>query len=835
MKKRFSQTVISGAVLLAALACTGMAQAAEKTVDGSNSEGFTAADGVIGNSLLIKDGANVSGSLYGAYNNGDTTAQDITVDMSGGTITKTLYGGSGGSADGIKVTVSGGLITNDLTGFDSYGGSAKNISLDVSGSAEVGGRVIGANNVGEADDVTVKTTGGTLNRVYGVYSSGFTTSVQNTVLEIGGDVVIGGTNKPYAEVIAVRATPNGTVANNVLKITGGKITGTIGSSVNQSTKVAAVDVGVPTQSGGFLKIQGNRLEISGGSISNAYVFGVNSSFSTTNPIEVSDTTVEISGGEVNAGVVAAVSAYADKNTVNNSTVSISDGTISAKGIYGTYVDRPGVTSEVGASTINISGGTFTLTTGQSSITVAGFGTDYGSPTAQGTTEINLDGSAHSDGLDLGALAFSGTNSTSAAMNVAGNITASTSITDFNTISLDKGATLAAGKLSQTKDKDTPTQIYLQDTSNKITIGTLNADLSVNGSGEMNDAGENAQASINAVKDAITVTDEASSTGSIKKIELAEGELAGKVVAKDTGNGLQITEQAANSKQQAYQSLRALQTLQWRHELNDLTKRMGELRTSPAGVGSWARLYGSEQEYGPQSMTMRNTSIQVGTDSDLGGGWKVGGAFSYTDGSADYSLGDADTKAWSLGIYGTWLGEDGQFVDLMAKYHRLSTDFRLNNYDGSYDNNAFSVSAEYGWHLKLSELGFVEPQVELTYGRIMGDDFNAGTSVRVEQKDLEALIGRAGLRAGFYLPQNKGTVYARVSGAYDFLGDEEYTARAGNRTETFKTDLGGAWVEYAVGANFNLTDRCYTYVDLERTSGGETQENWRWNLGLRYVW
>lgn len=832
MKKRFSQTVISGAVLLAVLACTGMAQAAEKTVDGNNSEGFTAADGVIGNTLLIKDGANVSDNLYGAYNNGDTTAQNITVDMSGGTISKNLYGGWSGYADGIKVTVSGGQITNDLTGFDSYGGSAKNISLDVSGSAEVGGRVIGANNVGEADGVTVKASGGSLYRVYGVYGSGLTSSVKNTLLEIGGDVAIGGTNKPYAEVIAVRATPNGIVANNVLKITGGTITGTIASSGTPNTKVAAVDIGVRAIGTGPLQIQGNRLEISGGTISNANVYGVDTWYSSSQSVEVSDTTVEISGGEVNAGVVAAVSAYTDKSKVNNSTLSISDGTISAKGIYGTYVDRPGVTSEVGASTINISGGTFTPTTGQSSIKVAGFGTDYGSPTAQGTTEINLDGSAHSDGLDLGALAFSGTNSTSAAMNVAGNITASTSITDFNTISLAKGATLATGRLSQTKDTDT--QIYLQDTSNKITIGTLNADLVINGSGEMNDAGENAQASINAAKDAIIVTDEQSS-GTIKKIELTEGELAGKVVAVVTDNGFQITEQAANSKQQAYQSLRALQTLQWRHELNDLTKRMGELRTSPAGVGSWARLYGSEQEYGPQSMTMRNTSIQVGTDGDLGGGWKVGGAFSYTDGSANYNLGDADTKAWSLGIYGTWLGEDGQFVDLMAKYHRLSTDFRLNNYDGSYDNNAFSVSAEYGWHLKLSELGFVEPQVELTYGRIMGDDFNAGTSVRVEQKDLDTLIGRAGLRAGFYLPQNKGTVYARVSGAYDFLGDEEYTARAGNRTETFKTDLGGAWVEYAVGANFNLTDRSYAYVDLERTSGGETQENWRWNLGLRYVW
>ena len=49
------------------------------------------------------------------------------------------------------------------------------------------------------------------------------------------------------------------------------------------------------------------------------------------------------------------------------------------------------------------------------------------------------------------------------------------------------------------------------------------------------------------------------------------------------------------------------------------------------------------------------------------------------------------------------------------------------------------------------------------------------------------------------------------------------------------DLGGAWVEYAVGANFNLTDNAYTYVDLERTSGGEVTENWRWNVGFRYVW
>ena len=63
-----------------------------------------------------------------------------------------------------------------------------------------------------------------------------------------------------------------------------------------------------------------------------------------------------------------------------------------------------------------------------------------------------------------------------------------------------------------------------------------------------------------------------------------------------------------------------------------------------------------------------------------------------------------------------------------------------------------------------------------------------------------------------------------------------TARAvgGHGQNYIYEDLGGSWVEYGVGANFNLTDRTYTYVDLERNSGGEIKENWRWNVGLRHV-
>lgn len=258
--------------------------------------------------------------------------------------------------------------------------------------------------------------------------------------------------------------------------------------------------------------------------------------------------------------------------------------------------------------------------------------------------------------------------------------------------------------------------------------------------------------------------------------VTQGAVKGAITETYDENGELLSRTVAeNTRLDAYGSVAALSIMQWRHEMNDLTKRMGELRTSPEGIGSWARIYGSEQEYGSQNLTAKNTSVQIGADTDIGNGWKVGAAFTYTDGSADYDLGDADNKAYGLGVYGTWMAENGQFVDLIAKYSRLDTDFKLEGMNGSSDNNAFSVSAEYGWHLRLGEFGFFEPQAEVTYGYIQGDKFHTSNGVEIDQDDFESLIGRIGFRTGFHFPKDKGLIYARVSGLHDFKGDFDSTA------------------------------------------------------------
>ena len=355
------------------------------------------------------------------------------------------------------------------------------------------------------------------------------------------------------------------------------------------------------------------------------------------------------------------------------------------------------------------------------------------------------------------------------------------------------------------------------------------DLTLEASGSANDQFASADQTLEALSDKINVSNAPAEGFDLVAQEGALSDAAtGTLNADGTVSDITVTK---NTKIEAYNSIAALSAFQWRHDMNDLTKRMGELRTSPEGVGAWARIYGSEQEHG--GIQAKNTSIQVGSDVDVGAGWKVGAAFTYTDGKADHDLGNADNKSYGLGIYGTWFADNGQFVDLIAKYSRMDTDFTADSMTGGFDNNAYSVSAEYGWHVKLGQFAFVEPQAEVTYGQVLGDTFTAGNGVKVEQDDFDAFIGRIGVRAGFHFPDNKGVIYMRASVLHDFEG--ESSARLSRETaQTVSTDLGGTWYEMGVGANFNVTDNTYTYVDLEKTSGGEVDQNWRWNIGVRHT-
>lgn len=162
---------------------------------------------------------------------------------------------------------------------------------------------------------------------------------------------------------------------------------------------------------------------------------------------------------------------------------------------------------------------------------------------------------------------------------------------------------------------------------------------------------------------------------------------------------------------------ALSLMTWRAEMNDMNKRMGELRDSKGEHGIWARMVRGRTEYG--SVSNQYNQYQLGYDRTLGteNTWTLGGAVTYTEGDSAYGAGSAENKHTGFALYGSKLNGDGSFLDLIAKYARLDDDYKTIWGNGSGDANGFSVSAEYGKRFTQDTGFWVEPQAELTYGRV----------------------------------------------------------------------------------------------------------------------
>ena len=314
----------------------------------------------------------------------------------------------------------------------------------------------------------------------------------------------------------------------------------------------------------------------------------------------------------------------------------------------------------------------------------------------------------------------------------------------------------------------------------------------------------------------------------------EGNIRGAVTSGYDADGNLSTHQAKNVKLADYGALNSMTFVQWRNEINHLTKRLGDIRASESSIGAWARVYGGESQWKSNSeIEMDHTTIQVGADYRINNHWIVGGAFSYTDSDADLVKGQAKGDSYSLAAYATYMADGGSYLDLIARYGYLDNEMTSGNMSVDTQSNAFSLSVETGHMFRIMEQAYIEPQIEVTYGFISGDDATASNGVRLDQDDFQSLITRVGVRTGFEFPEKAGTIYAMLSYSYDFLGDADGTASQGGLHEALNEDLGGGWVSYGIGAQFKLGDNAFAYGELERTSGGEIDNPYLFNVGFRW--
>ena len=372
--------------------------------------------------------------------------------------------------------------------------------------------------------------------------------------------------------------------------------------------------------------------------------------------------------------------------------------------------------------------------------------------------------------------------------------------------------------------------------NKMSIGTVADSISVtvNGSGEIADAIYGGDATAQDLADVVTTGTGDSEKSAASQITTDEGIIAGKITADVNADGkITNTVYTKNTTNLGLSNLAAINLMTWRQENNDMNKRLGELRDSKGEHGVWARMVRGEVEY--ESIQNQYNYYQIGYDEKLSTdpNWTVGMFLTRTEGNSTFRTGSAENNHTGVGVYGSYLKDDGSFIDLVAKYARIDSDFNANGGVGSgdYNTNGYSISAEYGKRFEQGNGFWIEPQVELTYGTVGAVDYTTSNGAKVRQEGMDSLVGRVGFSLGKDI--KAGNIYARASYLYDFDGETEVTMSHSGISDVYEQDLGGGWFEVGVGTNINLSDATHLYFDVEKTYGGDVATPWQWSAGIRY--
>ena len=304
----------------------------------------------------------------------------------------------------------------------------------------------------------------------------------------------------------------------------------------------------------------------------------------------------------------------------------------------------------------------------------------------------------------------------------------------------------------------------------------------------------------------------------------------------------------------------------------------------AWAETWHGRFNSKGDYG-RSVGQSYTGMMVGYDKMLnkeyGGGNIYTGVYAARlDGSSHTpSQGRGDQEGSGFGIYGSWVGQKGHYIDAEVSAVKLKNDYHFygNNgkglqqliytptgtNDGGADttgngtygnvkgeNNtwAYGLGLRYG---KRSDRGSVwfDPHVSVYAGHIDKDSYTLSNDLIVNTKDWDSLVGKAGITVGKQLAGNKGRVYAGVDIAREFGGKQEIeqaivahaqdgtTGTGRIKARQLAGEQGGhdTWTELKAGGDVALSKATRLHVDYERTLGRKAGNDWNISGRLEVAW
>ena len=302
------------------------------------------------------------------------------------------------------------------------------------------------------------------------------------------------------------------------------------------------------------------------------------------------------------------------------------------------------------------------------------------------------------------------------------------------------------------------------------------------------------------------------------------------------------------------------------ENGKLQTRMGSLQ-APLTPQTWARVGGGyTQEQGKDRLAYKSKAkfVQIGSDLFVNSnenGVRRGGvvtSFNHADNKfydkyhaqngyivADKLVGKGKLETATLGLYSTWYGNNGLYLDTTANVGWIGAKYTAQNGNkAKNDGFSFMANTEVGKEIAISTDGrwnFV-PQAQLTLLKTKMGGFNDGIR-DIKSTHQTVLRGRVGAGVSFNAEKGKNanSFFASLNLVHDFMGAKTELEVGRDRiTERYAPTFGEVSIggilplgkQLSAQANLNYTRALSKTNTLFSGSGKEAYQGY---VGLKYIW
>lgn len=315
-------------------------------------------------------------------------------------------------------------------------------------------------------------------------------------------------------------------------------------------------------------------------------------------------------------------------------------------------------------------------------------------------------------------------------------------------------------------------------------------------------------------------------------------------AEQRGNTVVLQQMELTDYANMALSIPSANTNIWNLEQDTVGTRLTNSRHGLAdNGGAWVSYFGGNfnGDNGTINYDQDVNGIMVGVDTKIDGNnakWIVGAAAGFAKGDMNDRSGQVDQDSQTAYIYSSAHFANNVFVDGSLSYSHFNNDLSatMSNgtyVDGSTNSDAWGFGLKAGYDFKLGDAGYVTPYGSVSGLFQSGDDYQLSNDMKVDGQSYDSMRYELGVDAGYTFTYSEDlalTPYFKLAYVYDDSNNDNDV-----NGDSIDNGTEGSAVRVGLGTQFSFTKNFSAYTDANYLGGGDVDQDWSANVGVKYTW